>query len=150
MDFATKTLLQESEAGSTSSDAKELITCFLAGQKNAIAMQFFNSRKGKLDLLLEELKKEPDQRMSHAKLALIAQSWLHAASDSKIKARLQEENIPTKIYQCMREESPKKCSRILKELSEPLLTALIDLLLKVTAGHAESEEALSLFVIEDI
>jgi len=40
----------------------------------------------------------------------------------------------------MRENNPKETGRILKDLNKTLLKALIDLMLKVSAGHAQSEE----------
>jgi hypothetical protein len=83
-------------------------------------------------------------------LTTIATFWFNSASDKKVCARLQEEGLPITLYTFMREENPKEQGRILKDLNENLLKALIELMLKVSAGHAQSEQELSLAMIEDI
>jgi len=54
------------------------------------------------------------------------------------------------LYNFIREADPKDKGRILKAFDEGLLKAIIELLLKVTAGHAQSEEELSQVMLEDI
>lgn len=80
----------------------------------------------------------------------IAQFWLNAASDFKVCARLQADGLPVNLYNFIRESNPKEKGRILKSLDEGLLEAVIELLLKVAAGHSESEKALSLIMLDDI
>ena len=67
-----------------------------------------------------------------------------------MRARLQEEGLPFTLYSFIREENPKEKGRILKDMDEDLLKALIELILKLSAGHAQSEQDLSLAMIEDI
>ena len=55
-------------------------------------------------------------------------------------ARLQAEGLPVKLYNFIKEDSPREHNRILKDFDQSLLKALIELLLKVAAGHSESEE----------
>lgn len=58
--------------------------------------------------------------------------------------------MPITLYNFIREQSPKEKGRILKCIDNNLLQALIELLLKVSAGHVKSEQELSLVMIEDI
>ena len=72
-------------------------------------------------------------------MAIVANYWLNASSDKKVCARLQEEGLPITLYTYIREQNPKEQGRILKDLDENLLKSLIELILKVSAGHAQSE-----------
>jgi hypothetical protein len=83
-------------------------------------------------------------------LCKVARHWLNAASDTKVCARLQTEGLPITLYNYIKEANPKESGRILKDFNPGLLKAVIELLLKVAAGHAESEEQLSLAIFEDI
>ena len=115
-------------------------------------MKIFETKKDMLDSLVGQLKqKEPiPMSLSAEKMTTIASFWFNSASDKKVCARLQEECLPITLYTFMRENNPKETGRILKDLNKTLLKALIDLMLKVSAGHAQSEEQLSLAMIEDI
>ena len=53
---------------------------------------------------------------------------------------MQAEGLPIKLYNFIKEDSPREHNRILKDFEQSLLKALIELLLKVAAGHSESEE----------
>lgn len=123
-------------------DAKHEIACFLACQNHQIAMKIFETKKDMLDSLVGQLKqKEPiPMSLSAEKMTTIASFWFNSASDKKVCARLQEECLPITLYTFMRENNPKETGRILKDLNKTLLKALIDLMLKVSAGHAQSEE----------
>ena len=83
-------------------------------------------------------------------MTTIARFWYNATTDQKVCARLQAEGLPVTLYTFIREENPRDAGRILKNLDEDLLKACIDLLLKISAGHLESEKALSEAMIEDI
>lgn len=63
---------------------------------------------------------------------------------------MQAEGLPVALYNFIREQNPKEQGRILKAFDEDLLKAVIELLLKVCAGHGQSEEELSLVMLEDI
>ena len=65
-------------------------------------------------------------------------------------ARLQAEGLPISLYNLMKEKNVKESKRIIKDFEENLLQLLIQIILKVSAGHEESEAKLSLAVIEDI
>jgi hypothetical protein len=105
-------------------------------------MKIFETKKDMLDSLVGQLKqKEPiPMSLSAEKMTTIASFWFNSASDKKVCARLQEECLPITLYTFMRENNPKETGRILKDLNKTLLKALIDLMLKVSAGHAQSEE----------
>lgn len=83
-------------------------------------------------------------------MTTIARFWYNASTDQKVCSRLQAEGLPVTLYTFIREENPKDVGRILKNLNEDLLKACIDLLLKISAGHPESEKALSEAMIDDI
>lgn len=83
-------------------------------------------------------------------MTVIANFWLNASADKKVRVRLQEEGLPFTLYTFIREENPKEKGRILKDMDDDLLKALIELILKLSAGHAQSEQDLSLAMIEDI
>ena len=83
-------------------------------------------------------------------LTKIAKFWLNSAQDTKVCARLQAENLPVALYNFIREHNPEEAGRILKALDEGLLKAVIELLLKVAAGHGPSEEELSKVMLADI
>jgi len=44
----------------------------------------------------------------------VASFWLNAASDLSVKAKLQEEELPIKLYKLIREEKPETVKRIIK------------------------------------
>ena len=77
--------------------------------------------------------------LSPARMATVANYWLSASADKKVRARLQEEGLPITLYTYIREENPKQEGRILRDMDELLLKALIELILKVSAGHTQSE-----------
>ena len=138
VNFAIDTLLT-APAEDESSDAKHGIACLLACQNHEIAMRIFETKKAQLDSLVDQLKKvetASTQPLSPERMAIVANFWLDAASDKKVCARLQEEGLPITLYTFIREENPKEQGRILKEMDDTLLRALIELLLKVSAGHA--------------
>ena len=102
-------------------------------------MKIFDSQKGKLDAMVDQLKSHARQPLSDERMATITSFWLNASSDLKVCARLQEEGLPVTLYTFIREENPKDAGRILKNLDEDLLKELIKLMLKVSAGHEKSE-----------
>ena len=54
------------------------------------------------------------------------------------------------MYNLMKEKDPKETKRIVKDFDDNLLQLLIQIVLKISAGHEESETKLSQAVIEDI
>lgn len=98
----------------------------------------------------EQASSADNPPLSLDRMTIVANFWLNAASDKKVCARLQGEGLPVTLYTFIRETNPKEEGRILKDLPENLLMTLIELLLKVSAGHTESEQELSLAMIEDI
>ena len=138
--FAIETLLV-SPSSDEESDAKHSIACLLACQNHEIAMKIFETKKDQLDSLVNQLKKEEDRTagaavLSPERMTIVASFWLNASSDKKVCARLQAEGLPYTLYQFIREENPKDQGRILKDIEEGLLKTLIELMLKVSAGHA--------------
>jgi len=144
VDFARSVLL----AGAPSdelADAKQSLSCILACQNHTIAMKIFETKKEELDRLTAGTNP-----LSNERLMIVSRFWLHAAADKKVCARLQAEGLPVTLYNFMKVEDPKQQKSILKNLDDDLLKSLIELLLKLTAGHRESEQLLSLAMLEDI
>lgn len=71
--------------------------------------------------------------------------------DLKVKARLQDDNLPIKLYQLIKETDEKGMeTRIIKEYQEDYLVLLVELILKISAGHKQLEEQLTSTVIKDL
>jgi len=77
-------------------------------------MKIFECQKGDLEGVVDQLKRHASQPLSDERMTMIAHFWSNAASDLKVRARLQEEGLPLSIYTFMREENPKDAGRILK------------------------------------
>lgn len=70
--------------------------------------------------------------------------------DRKVRARLQDEEIPLKIYECIKEAKPVEAGRVVKQMSEECLVLLVELILRISAGNAALESKLAQLVIEDM
>jgi hypothetical protein len=66
-----------------------------------------------------------------------ANFWINLSADPKVRARLQHDNLPIKLYTLikMAEESDK----IIKEFNGDYLTLLVELIMRVSAGNKEIE-----------
>ena len=51
-------------------------------------MKIFDSQKGKLDAMVDQLKSHARQPLSDERMATITSFWLNASSDLKVCARL--------------------------------------------------------------
>jgi len=81
----------------------------------------------------------------------VASFWLNAASDLSVKAKLQEEELPIKLYKLIREDKPETVKRIIKTTgSDEYKQLIVQLILNVSAGHEKSEKFLADNIIEDI
>lgn len=74
----------------------------------------------------------------------VARFWLNAAHDASVRAALQEEGLPMKLYKFLREDDPSAAKKIMKTNGTKEYRELIVQLIKYTsAGHAPSEAALA-------
>ena len=112
-------------------------------------MTIFTEKKSMLDMLITQLAGSTSE-VAKTSAKNIAQFWLDACQDRKVCARLQTEGLPITLYNLMKEKDPKETKRIVKDFDENLLQLLIQIVLKISAGHEESETKLSQAVIEDI
>jgi hypothetical protein len=78
-----------------------LLAGVLACQNSKIAMIIFEKR-----LFLDKLCEE--QALN------VARFWLNAAHDKDVRQKLQEEDLPIKLYKLIREENPEEVKRIIK------------------------------------
>ncbi len=70
--------------------------------------------------------------------------------DRKVRARLQEEEIPLKIYEFIKEVKPVEAGRVIKHMSEECLVLLVELILQISAGNTLMESKLAQSVIVDM
>lgn len=71
--------------------------------------------------------------------------WINTSSDLKVKARLQAERLPMKLYELIRENDVE--TRIIKEFQEEYLISIVELILRISAGDKEMEQQLTSTVI---
>lgn len=116
-----------------------LLAGVLACQNSKVAMLIFEKR-----LFLDKLYEE--------QTALnVARFWLNAANDIAVRAKLQAEDLPIKLYTLIREEKPEEVKRIIKNTgSEEYNQLIVQLILDVSAGHEKSEQYLANNIIGDI
>ena len=112
-----------------------------------MAINIYESKKDLLDKLQSELS--GDTILQEIQCKQIAQFWLDAAQDRKVCARLQAEGLPIMLYRLIKEKDAKESKRIIKDLNTDLLQLVMQIILKVSAGHTESESKLSMELIED-
>lgn len=61
---------------------------------------------------------------------------------------MQEDGLPLKLYSLIKETDERGMEvRIIKQFSEEYLVLLMELILKISAGHKQLEEALTNTVI---
>jgi hypothetical protein len=77
--------------------------------------------------------------------------WINCCVDLKVKARLQNDKLPIKLYQLIKETDLKgQETRVIKEYQEDYLVLLVELILRISAGHKQLEEELTATVIKDL
>jgi hypothetical protein len=103
VDFAQDVLLNPPvDAKPEQVEQMKLIAGTLACQNSKIAMVIFE-KKNNLEGLFQE-------KPSHD----LVRFWMNAAHDLTVRTKLQEEDLPIKLYKMIREESPETEKRIIK------------------------------------
>jgi hypothetical protein len=150
-EFASQTLLGPPPQGSSDEMAVQMqqVAGILSGQSHELAMMIFSQKKGMLETLTRQLTGSASEAAKGSAKS-IAQFWLDACQDRKVCARLQAEDLPIALYNLMKEKDAKEAKRIVKDFEEDLFQLVVQIILKVSAGHEESEKKLSVAVIEDI
>lgn len=77
--------------------------------------------------------------------------WINCIADERVKARFQSDNLPVQLYNLLKEDDPKGMeTRIIKEYNEEYLVLIVELILRISAGHKALEEELTKTVIKDL
>lgn len=80
-----------------------------------------------------------------------AKFWLNTTADQKVKARLQTEGLPLKLYELLKENDPEDMKvRVIKPFNEEYLILIVELILRITAGNKQIEQQLTNTVISDL
>lgn len=66
-----------------------------------------------------------------------ANFWINLTADPKVKARLQHDNLPVKLYNLIK-ESPES-DQIIKSFNGEYLSLLVELIMRVSAGDKKIE-----------
>ena len=120
----------------------------IAAQDSAIANKILTETGSQLEELLEWDK--PSKIKSTTEATRWAQFWLNIANDQKVKVRLQDMNLPIKLYQLIREKGDENSEQIIQKFDNDYLVLIVELILKISAGHSQLEEQLTKTVIEDL
>jgi hypothetical protein len=64
-----------------------------------------------------------------------------------VKARLQHDKLPLKLYDLLKDASPTK---IIKEFPEDYLMLLVEMIMRIATGHKELEDELTNVLIKDL
>ena len=65
-----------------------------------------------------------------------AKFWINTCSNQKVKARLQDEDYPLKLYQLIKETDPVEMkTKIIKSFAEDYLVLIVELILRISAGN---------------
>ena len=65
-----------------------------------------------------------------------AKFWINTCSNLKVRARLQDEGYPLKLYQLIKETNPHEMKeRIIKEFKDEYLVLIVELISRISAGN---------------
>jgi len=91
-------------------------------------------------MFLDKLYNEDTLKGKDQTAINVARFWLDAAHDLSVKTKLQEEDIPIKLYKMLREKDPKADKIINSNGSDEYKRTIVRLILNVSAGHEKSEK----------
>ena len=143
-----KFISPENQAPENQQLQQKIIVSILAAQNSQIANMILQDFNKSLDEILAWTEPKTVNANLFSNVAL-AKFWLNLTNDHKVKSRLQDMNLPIKLYQMIR-CLDEKSERIVKEYNEDVLVLLVELILKVSAGHSDLEEKLTKTVLEDL
>ena len=72
-----------------------------------------------------------------------ARFWLNTSIDRKVRAVLQDEEIPLKIYEFIKEQKPVEAGKVVKSMSDECLVILVELILRISSGNSKIEAKLA-------
>jgi hypothetical protein len=142
-----KVLLQHAD-GITEQDLQTRfnVASILAPQNSEIA-QLILSQLG--SQLTEGILQWKDPKNVNNRLAVRwANFWINLLADPKVKARLQHDELPIKLYELLKEAAD--ADRIVKPFHEDYLVLIVELIMRTSAGNKELEERLTNTVIQDL
>ena len=143
-----KFISAENQAPENQQLQQKIFVSILAAQNSQIANMILRDFSQSLDEILNWTEPKTVNANLFSNVAL-AKFWLNLANDHKVKSRLQDMNLPIKLYQMIRCQD-EKSDRIVKEYNWDVLVLLVELILKVSAGHSDLEEQLTKTVLEDL
>jgi hypothetical protein len=137
-------LAPNAEVPEESKNNMRYLASLLAAQHSQIAWSILQNHKDSLYHLIQPAQIPDDSILAWAKF------WLNTACDRKVRARLQDEEIPIKIYEFIKETKPMEAGRVIKNMSEECLVLLVELILRISAGNTVMESKLAKSVILDM
>jgi hypothetical protein len=77
--------------------------------------------------------------------------WINCVSDEKVKARLQHDQLPLKLYNLLKEtDSEASKVKILKDFDEVYISLVVELIVRIAMGSKDNEDQLTNMLIEDL